>query len=80
MSTKTYLRYKQEHVLGLIASPSCNIAADSAGRFAASGTLERAQVWNVRRGLLHASLAEERCEAAVTYVCMGNDDDTVAAG
>ncbi|KAA0174006.1 hypothetical protein FNF27_04567 [Cafeteria roenbergensis] len=80
MSTKTYLRYKQEHVLGLIASPSCNIAADSAGRFAASGTLERVQVWNVRRGLLHASLAEERCEAAVTYVCMGNDDDTVAAG
>jgi len=80
MATKTYLRYKQKHVMGLIASPACNIAADSSGKFAASGALERVLVWNVRRGLLHASLAEDKSDAAVTCVAMGSDDDTVAAG
>jgi hypothetical protein len=80
MSTRTYLRYKQRHVLGLIASPSCNIATDSSGRIAATGALECLQLWNVRRGALEATLAEPRCEAQVTSVAIAEDDETIAAG
>jgi hypothetical protein len=80
MSNKTYLRYKPSHVMGLITSPQCNVVSDGKGHFAASGAVELVQVWNVRRGALHASLYEEGCDSLVTHLCMAPDGDTLAAG
>ena len=36
---KAYLRYEEEHVFGVIASPSSNVAYDKTGKLAVVGAL-----------------------------------------
>ena len=48
---KTYLRYRQSAVLGLIASPGGTVSVDRTGQLAFAPALEHVGVWNIRRGV-----------------------------
>lgn len=48
---KTYLRYRQERSLGVVASPGANIAVNTPGTLAYAPALEDVVVWNIKQGL-----------------------------
>ena len=68
MAAKSYLRYKQEKLLGLVASPSSNIVCDKAGFLVLSPGLEDVLVWNMRSGTLvrRSALFDAEVDAAAT--------------
>jgi U3 small nucleolar RNA-associated protein 12 len=47
---KAYLRYEEEHVFGVIASPSSNVAYDKTGKLAVVGALETCTAWKIKGG------------------------------
>jgi hypothetical protein len=58
--TKTYLRYKQSAVHGIIVSPHSNVATD--GKLAFTAELEHVGVWNVRRGVQVCHVTGNICQ------------------
>ena len=48
---KTYLRYRQERVLGVVAAPHANIAVNIPGTLVYAPALEEVVVWNVKQGI-----------------------------
>jgi len=49
---KTYLRYAQKRVFGVINSPTCNVVVGGDGSVAITGALADVTVWHLRRGEL----------------------------
>ena len=47
---KAYLRYEEEHVFGVISSPSSNISYDKTGKLAVVGALETCMAWKIKGG------------------------------
>lgn len=77
---KTYLRYVPRRTLGMVVSPTANLAADLGGRVAFSAALEDVNVWNVRQGALLRTLHDDANFAEVSALASSPDDTHVAAG
>ena len=56
---KSYLRYEPSRTIGVVASPSCNIATSVDGNLCMTGGVQDAQVWNLRTGERIATLTAE---------------------
>lgn len=60
MAAKSYLRYKQEKLLGLVASPTAGIICDKPGFLVLAAGLEDVLVWNMRSGTQVSSVPSLR--------------------
>ncbi|KAK9755554.1 hypothetical protein RND81_01G034100 [Saponaria officinalis] len=54
---KSYLRYEQGGVFGVIASGESNICYDNSGKFLMSPALDKVGVWHVRQGVCSKTLS-----------------------
>ena len=86
MAMKSYLRYEPAESFGVICSPHCNVAYDTAGNLAIAGANSSVNVINLRTG---AMVGTVQCEDGnypytipgdVSVLCTSSDRQTVAAG
>lgn len=83
---KSYLRYEPGKVMGIITSPSSNVAYDCSGNLAVTAGVQDVNIWNLRQGQQIASLKAE--EPGYPYTTSGEvrslatspDQSSVAAG
>ena len=87
---KTYLRYQESDVFGIIASLETSITYDKTGKLAIAGALESCVAWQIRGGnqvhrckaplLTHGQGGKALHElAASTRVLLSPDGETVAS-
>lgn len=77
MVTKTYLRYRHNATFGVIASQQSNVLSWKE-QYAIAGALENILIWDVRKGVVVATL--EGGKHAVSCLALSPDNTHIAAG
>ncbi|KAH9625186.1 hypothetical protein KSS87_001871 [Heliosperma pusillum] len=82
---KSYLRYEQREVLGVIASGESNISYDNSGKFLLSPALDKVGIWNVRQGVCSKYLSASSSSSpgpslGVTTIAPSSSSSLLAVG
>jgi U3 small nucleolar RNA-associated protein 12 len=76
---KSYLRYVQDSVFGVISSTQ-NLIYDHSGKYAVSPALEHVLIWDIKRGSLIAQWHDPSCKSQVTFITKNNSGNVFAIG
>ncbi|KAL6141895.1 hypothetical protein ACLB2K_060181 [Fragaria x ananassa] len=79
---KSYLRYEQAAVFGVISSGDSNITYDSSGKHLLAPALEKVGVWHVRQGVCTKTLTPSSAGKPISVTSLASSPHTslIAAG